>query len=211
MRYIFLLMMLTGMLFSAQQKQIIVGSFSIESNALFYSIDVQKTVDNNPELKKLLEKYGVKVEYRKIGKYNVVSIYPFNDYPSLFVSIAELHKYYPDAYAIRYPAFDSMLKTPVEKNDEPIIEDEDEDVQETAQVEKVNDLPQEVKTQELKTIVPKSVEPKEPEIKYEAPSPVIQKDESLDTNDLILLIILLLVVIGFVAYKIKTKNKVIEV
>ena len=209
MRYIVLVMMMAGMLFSAQQKQIILGSFSIESNALFYSIHVQKHVDKDAELKKLIDKYSLKVEYKKVGAYNVVSISPFDDYPSLFVTIAEVKKHYPAAYAINFPAFASQLANKT-MSDEPIAQEPEEEVaedttesqeqaveEETAQQE---EMPQQQQEEEIKY---------EPKIDNPIALPIeeLESEESLVMSDLILLIALLLVIIGFVLYKINMKKK----
>lgn len=204
MRYIILVMMMAGMLFSAQQKQIILGSFSIESNALFYSIDVQKHVDKDAGLKKLIDKYSLKVEYKKVGAYNVVSISHFNDYPSLFVTIAEVQKHYPAAYAINFPALASQILNKT-ISDEPMPQEEV--AQDTTKLQE--------EAVEEETAQQEEMPQQEEEIKYEPKmdntKPLLiaetESESSLVMFDLILLIALLLVIIGFVLYKIKMKKQ----
>lgn len=205
MKYLFIMVMLATMLFSQQKKQIILGSFSIESNALFYSLYVQKHVDRDAGLKRLMDKYALKIEYKKVGDYNVVSISPFENYPSLFETIAEVKKHYPEAYAINFPANKSqLLQKPL--STEPTMPEVEEDIAEPEQT-----------TQEAQEIVPEEeiAVPDEPEIKYEPqkinkPVPLPRQTEvqnTYETFDLVMLIVLLLVLIGFVVYKIQTKKE----
>ena len=209
MRYIFLMLMLTGMLFSAQQRQIILGSFSIESNALFYSIDVQKTVDSEYRLKEVMEKYSLKLEYKKVGDYNVVTIYPFDNYPSLFKTIDIVKHYYPKAYAIKYPAFASSLKTV-----EPTVKEEEVAVEEEYEEEVVDDAKEDLVESEDEEVLVQEPVVEQEEIKYEPQkpqAPVMMKmpevEPMITTDDMYLLLGLLLAIIGFVIYKIKAKKK----
>lgn len=203
MRYLFLTMMMVGMLYSAQQRQIIVGSFSIERNALFYSVDVQKQIDEDKELKTLMKKYSLKLDYKAVGAYHVVSISPFKDNPSLFDTINKVQKHYPAAYAINFPAYASMSPAPVV---EVVV---DEIVEPIAKVQ-----PAEVKVEEVK---PKVVEPVKNDVKYEAPvvkkptPPAVPKETASKStfvmSDMISLALLLLAIIGFVVYKKKMKKE----
>lgn len=193
MKLIFMMVMLATMLFSQQQKQIILGSFSIERNALFYSVEVQKNVDTDAQLKRLIDKYSLKVEYKKVGPYNVVSICAFDDNPSLFETIAVVKKHYPTAYAIRFPALASAIQTP--SIEEELMVQEEELVPVVAKVEVV----EEVKALEVK--------PVEPEVKHKPQTPQVDSsDESYSFEELLLIIALLLGVIGFVLYKINMKK-----
>ena len=182
MRYIFMMMILATMLFSQQQRQIILGSFSIESNALFYSLDAQKHVAQDAKLKKLIDKYSLEVEYNKVGDYNVVTIYPFDDYPSLFATIAVVKKYYPSAYAIKYPALATLFKA-------RSFEEEEEK-------ESIFDK-EESQTQDIKY---------EPKLFQAEPLEVDTSSQSFSMDELLLLIALLLVLIVFILYKIKVKK-----
>lgn len=194
MRYILMMAMLVSMLFAQQQKQIILGSFSIERNALFYSVEVQKNVDTDAQLKRLIDKYSLKVEYKKVGPYNVVSICAFDDNPSLFETIAVVKKHYPTAYAIRFPALASAIQTPSIAEEELMVQEE-ELVPVVAKVEVV----EEVKALEVK--------PVEPEVKHKPQTPQVDSsDESYSFEELLLIIALLLGVIGFVLYKINMKK-----
>ena len=187
MKLIFMMVMLATMLFSQQQKQIILGSFSIERNALFYSVEVQKNVDTDAQLKRLIDKYSLKVEYKKVGSYNVVSICAFDDNPSLFETIAVVKKHYPTAYAIRFPAFASAIQAPYALEDEPMLQEEEPVFQE-------------------EVTVPLAVAEVAQEVKVQTPK-VDSSDESYSFEELLLLIVLLLGVIGFVLYKINMKKK----
>jgi len=219
MKFIFLIMSFASMLFSAQQRQIVLGSFSIESNALFYSLSVQKTIDTDENLKSLLEKYNVKVEYKKIGAYNVVAICPFDDYPSLFQTIAAVKKHYPQAYAIRFPAFSTMIEKkqveekvieeePVIKKPEPMqISDEEPDIAELeTEVKALEDEPE---AQKSELVEPEFVPAASPVVKKPTPlpAPVQMMDEADNFNEIMLLLLLLLVIIAYIIYKIKAKKK----
>ena len=197
MKLILMMVMLATMLFSQQQKQIILGSFSIERNALFYSVEVQKNVDSDAQLKRLIDKYSLKVEYKKVGAYNVVSICAFDDNPSLFETIAVVKKHYPTAYAIRFPAFASAIQTPYALEEEPMLQEEEPVFQEEVPVPlAVAEVAQEVKVLKVKPV----------EVKAQTPK-VDSSDESYSFEELLLLIALLLGVIGFVVYKINMKKK----
>ena len=208
MKYIFMMVMLATVLFSQQQKQIILGSFSIESNALFYSIHVQKHVDSDAHLKKLMDKYSLKLEYKKVGAYNVVSISPFADYPSLFQTIAEIKKSYPQAYAINFPANQSEVVLN-QSSTEPAIAEEDvvrpeidKEMQETIDEVVKEEVIEEVAAEEAPQM-------EEPEIKYEPQKidkPAPTQAGAYETFDLMMLVLLLLALIGFVVYKIQTKK-----
>lgn len=204
MRFVVLMMMLVGVLFSAQQRQIIIGSFSIESNALFYSIAVQKKINEEDRLKALVEKYSLNIEYKKIGAYNVVTIYPFENYSSLFEAIGSFKHYYPKAYSIRYPAFSSAVEVEEVVEIEEVEESRERVVEENIEENIENDVEKELIIEEVST-------PLSPEIKYEPKALKKFEPSQNSMTDLILLIALLLVVIGFVIYKLKMKKKVIEV
>ena len=212
MKYILTLLMLTGVLFSAQQKQIIIGSFSKESNALFYSLDVQKKIDADEKLQALMQKYGFKLEYNKVGNYHVVRLYPFDNYPSLVVTINKFQEYYPEAYAIRYPAFVTSKSIPkvvkqtvIEK--ESMNDAEDDDTQmETAVLD-------------VEAPEPENIKIPEADLKYEPqkvqkqvapvviPTPIVVEEASFAMTDILLVVALLLVLIAFIIYKIKMKKK----
>ena len=205
MRYIFLTMMFVSVLFSAQQRQIILGSFSVESNALFYSLEVQKKVDADTDLKRLMDKYSAKVEYKKVGNYSVVAICPFPGYPSLFQTMAEVQKQFPEAYAIKYPAFASMIQAKPMIEDEPTVIEKVEAIQD--EVLQEEELAQEVESLEAEDeplIVPDFTSV----VKKPTPLPIpIAEVEADNYDEIMLILLLLLVVIAYIIYKLKTKKK----
>jgi len=207
MRYIFLMMMFVSVLFSAQQRQIILGSFSIKSNATSYFSSVQKTVDTDEELKRLMDKYSLKVEHKKVGDYNVVSICPFTDYPSLFQTMAEVKKQFPEAYAIKYPAFPSMMQ------EKPVMQEKPEVVEEEVQDKVVTEaLQEEELAQDVEALAiedePLAVPDFSAAVKKPAPIPTpIVEAQTDDYDEIMLVILLLLVIIAYIIYKIKTKKR----
>ncbi len=218
MRLIFLVSIFASMLFSAQQRQIIIGSFSIQSNAKSYVKLAQEEFNRDVKLKQLMDKYGLKVELKKIASYNVVSICPFDGYPSLFKTMAAVKKHYPQAYSIKLRAFTPKIRTESEvvEDNSSALEEEATALDEEALLLDEEALKEDQLTTEVDAVQEAANEPiVVPEIAPVAkiptpiPSPISQVQEADNTQELLLLLLLLLVVIAYVVYKIKTKKKVI--
>lgn len=99
MKSILLLIMLTTMLFS-NEKQIIVGSFIQENNALNSLITLNKHILDNEKLSTLINKNSIKVEIKKIGQYHAISLSPFTSYRQMLRTLITLDSYYDDAYVL---------------------------------------------------------------------------------------------------------------
>ncbi len=220
MRFIFLVTIFASMLFSAQQRQIIIGSFSIQSNAKSYAKLAREELNRDVKLKQLMDKYGLKVELKKIASYNVVSICPFDSYPTLFQTIAVVKKHYPQAYSIKLPTSTPMVHTkPKVIEEEPLaIKEEAVALDEEAVALDEETLKEEQLVAEVDAVQEAADEPIiVPEIEPMAdistpepiPTPIPQVQEADNTQELLLLLLLLLVVIAYVVYKVKTKKKVI--
>ncbi|MFT5835513.1 MAG: hypothetical protein ACI9RG_000406 [Sulfurimonas sp.] len=99
MKLIFLVIILTTMLFSSQ-KQIIVGSFLQENNALNALVRLNSQILSDDKLSKLINKNSIEVELKKMGEYNAISLSPFNSYVQLLRTLRALEKHYGDAYVL---------------------------------------------------------------------------------------------------------------
>ena len=208
MKFIFLVTMFTTMLFSAQQRQIVIGSFSVESNALNYTKVVQEQLRGDDVLNGLMQKYALKVEHKKVGDYNVVSLCAFENYPSLFETIAVVQKYYPQAYAIKFPAFGAKEQPkPTLLQEPPVVEEQPDALEEEAlkeeELSKEIDAVQEAADEPI--VVPEVTPVVQKPMPAPTPLPAIQ--ESDNTQELLLLVLLLIVIIAYVVYKIKTKKR----
>ncbi len=209
MRFIFLVTIFASMLFSAQQKQIIIGSFSIQSNAENFAKNAQEELNNDVKLKQLMDKYGLKIELKKIASYNAVSICPFDSYPALFQTIAVVKNHYPQAYAINFPAFAPKAEKTEIIQEEKAAALEEEVAALDAEVAKEEELLADDAVQEAadEPIIVPEVAPVEKK-PTPIPAPIPQVQETDNTQELLLLLLLLIVVVAYVVYKMKTKKKV---
>ncbi|WP_373001538.1 hypothetical protein [Sulfurimonas sp.] len=99
MKSILLLLMLTTMLFS-NEKQIIVGSFLQEKNALNSLVKLNNHILRDDKLSALINKNSVEVKLKKIGEYHAASLSPFTSYVQLLRTLRALESYYDDAYVL---------------------------------------------------------------------------------------------------------------
>ena len=161
-------------------------------------------IDEDSELKALMQKHSLKLEYKKVGDYNVVSICPFENYSSLFVTIAAVQKYYPKAYAINFPAFPNHAvevqesEPDVEAKEPEVAVEEDVAEELVAEIQVVNAQDSDIRFE------PASMQKPMP---MPAAIPMAENEQMLSTDDLMLLGALLLAIIGFIIYKIKAKKE----
>ncbi len=119
MKSILLLIMLTTMLFS-NEKQIIVGSFIQENNALNSLITLNKHILDNKKLSTLINKNSIKVEIKKIGQYNAISLSPFTSYRQMLRTLVVLDSYYDDAYVLDHGHKITMIQVEAKKTIEVV-------------------------------------------------------------------------------------------
>ena len=102
MKLLFLILLLTTMLFS-QQRQIILGCYINEENAQKEIEKLNELMVSDSKLKKLVERDSLKGELKKVGDYNVITLSHFDTYGQLFLGIDILKAIYDDAYVLDYP------------------------------------------------------------------------------------------------------------
>ena len=102
MKIIYVMVLLSSMLF-AMQKQMILGSYSIEKNGLNAVLIAQKQVQNDEKLKSLMENGSLEIMSTKISDYTVVSVNIFSTYTDLLPAMKVFKTYYGDAFALNYP------------------------------------------------------------------------------------------------------------
>ncbi len=184
MKHILLIILLSTMLFSAQ-KQIILGSFLHINNALNDLKRLESYIENDDKLKKLVKINSIRSEFVTVGKYHVVAMSPIDSYVQLLRTLKALEKYYDDAYVLDYPLKVEMLESkpkpkPVEVKSEPVKE-----------VKKV------IVTPKKKVAVKKIIIP---EIEEEHNNYLLES----------ILALLILIALGYIIYKRRTKNEDID-
>ena len=104
MKILYVLALLSSLLFSMDaQKQIILGSYSIEKNGLTAVETTKKQISNDQKLQELMDKYSLRTISTVISGYTVVSINHFNSYSDLLASLKAFKTYYDDAFVLNYP------------------------------------------------------------------------------------------------------------
>ncbi|WP_455755547.1 hypothetical protein [Sulfurimonas sp.] len=108
MKKIFLVVLFSTMLF-AGQKQIILGSYLEEKNAVDGVEKLKEHIEDSDKLSWLKKIGAIEAKYKKVGKYFVVYLMP-EDRKQLFRAYAGVKRYYNDAYAIEYSASGASSK-----------------------------------------------------------------------------------------------------
>lgn len=101
MKSIFLMILLSTMLFS-YEKQIILGNYNNDINVKDAVKKIESLSKSDSKLEKLLKKNSIKVVSKNIGKYKVVSLVSFNSYTQLLRTLDVLNKYYDGLYVLDY-------------------------------------------------------------------------------------------------------------
>lgn len=109
MKFLLAVLLFSSMLF-AMQKQIIVGCYSVQSNAKNALNTLKKQIEKDNFLLELVQKNKLKAVNAEISGYHVVSINYFDSYTQTSKAVKALKKYYPDAYTLRYPIETSVVK-----------------------------------------------------------------------------------------------------
>jgi hypothetical protein len=102
MKLLVMIVMMSSLLFS-WQKQIILGSYSVESNGKRALQTINKQIDEDAQLKGFIEDYKLRSINTVISDYTVVSVNAFESYKELLNTMLVLKRYYPDAYVLKYP------------------------------------------------------------------------------------------------------------
>jgi len=122
MKQIFLVVLLSTILFSAP-RQIILGSYTEEKNAIEGVQKLQEHIEDSDKLSWLKKTNVIEANYKKVGKYFVVYLLPKGNKNQVFRAYNALERYYEDAYVIEYaPEVGAMQKIKVTDRVE-VIED----------------------------------------------------------------------------------------
>ena len=190
MKSILLLFMLTTMLFS-NEKQIIVGSFLQENNALNSIVKLNNHILGDDKLSTLINKNSIEVELKKIGKYNAIALSPFTSYVQLLRTLKALESYYDDAYVLDNGEKITMSQVVAKKV-----------VEEKAQPVKVkSEKPKEVVKPKVKTNDSVGVKT---HTKVKAPTSYVEEEQDFTLE--IALVLLLLIGGIYIVYK-RAKQK----
>ena len=102
MKLLVIVILFSSILFSAQ-KQIILGSYSVQSNGIGAVKTVTKQIENDENLQELMQKNSLRVISTKISGYTVVSVNALGSYTELLRTLKIFKTYYTDAFVLTYP------------------------------------------------------------------------------------------------------------
>lgn len=102
MKLIYMVILFSSMLFG-MQKQIILGSYALDSNGQNAVQNAKEKIQNDEKLKTIIEKNSAKVMATKVSNYTVVSVNVFETYSDLLPAMEALKPYYKDAFSLNYP------------------------------------------------------------------------------------------------------------
>lgn len=102
MKLLLVLFILSSTLFS-WQKQIIIGSYAVESNGKRALNTLNTQIENDLQLQAFTKKHSLRTINTEISNYTVVSINAFESYQSLLNTMNVLKVYYGDAFVLPYP------------------------------------------------------------------------------------------------------------
>jgi len=119
MKQIFLVILFSTMLFSAQ-KQIILGSYMEERNAIDGVQKLEANIEDSDKLSWLKKKGVIEAKYKRVGKYFVVYLMPTGDKNQLFRAYNGVERYYKDAYVVDYQPSTEESDTKVSRVEEPV-------------------------------------------------------------------------------------------
>ena len=150
MKFIVMIVMMSSLLLS-WPKQIILGSYTVEDNAVSALSGINKKIEEDAKLQALVNEHSLKTKNTLIGDYTVVSINEFNSYVSLLRTYNVLKNYYADAYVLKYPA-GSMTQMETEEALEAKASQEIADEEKRAELKKLlEEEPQESKSESEST------------------------------------------------------------
>ena len=111
MKLLLTIILLSSVLFSKEpKKQIILGSYSVKTNAVNAASTLNKQIESDKKLQKFMKSNSLNVTNTLISGYTVVSVNEFDTYKSLFICMNLFQKYYDDAYVLSYPAVNIVKK-----------------------------------------------------------------------------------------------------
>ena len=202
MRQIFLVLLFSTMLFSAQ-KQIILGCFLQEKYAQQELEKLKKYLKNDRYLIKVTEVNSLRAELTKSEGFRVLRLASFEDQKQLFLTLHLLKKYYNDSYVLDFSlAKQTTQKEPLQvKEVIPVVEKEI--VVREEKIEKI-EVVKEVKVPVVAS-TPKKI--KEPEVVPSSTKKTVEEETYYVEYLLGFLVLLAVSGIGFLFYKMNVKVK----
>ena len=200
MKSILLILMLTTILLSSE-KQIIVGSYLEEKNALNALVRLESHTRTDTKLSKLINLNSIEVELKKMGDYHAISLFPFTNYVQLLRTLKSLKSYYPDAYVLDNGEKINMAEVISKVKAQEVLEEVkapvEKEVQKQTKAVKVESLINKKKTPDLYRIKDDSIKQKQ------------QEEEKDDKMEIILALaaLLFLLALGIFIFKIFKKKK----
>ncbi|WP_294964730.1 hypothetical protein [Sulfurimonas sp.] len=198
MKLIFLVTILTTMLFSSQ-KQIIVGSFLQENNALNALVRLNSQILSDDKLSKLINKNSIEVEFKKMGQYNAISLSPFSNYVQLLRTLRALERHYGDAYVLDNGKKMTMTEVVSKVEVQEMLAPIEVETKVVEKIEKIEEkIEEKIKTDDV--IIEKKV------VKLKKVVPYVKEEK--DYTYEIVLSLLVLLGAGFIIFKTsRTKKK----
>ena len=214
MRQIFLLLLFSTMLFSAQ-KQIILGCFLQEKFAQQELEKLKKYLENDKYLIKVTEVNSLRAELTKSEGFSVLRLASFEDNNQLFLTLHLLKKYYRDSYVLDFSLSEEITQkefvkvkevVTVAEKEMPVMEEKIENIE-------VKEVPlQEEKVEVIKEVKPSTILSTPKKIKEPVVAPSLTKkiveEETYYVEYLLGLLALLAASgVGFLFHKMNTKAK----
>ncbi len=146
MKFLLTIFLLSTLLF-AVQRQVIVGCYSIKSNAKNALILLNKKIQDDVGLQNLMQKEQLRVINTPIGDYTVVSINYFESYLHTYEIMKILKAHYDDIYSLPYPSrgirgkeYLKDVETKFKKEANEILQEKTEEKIDVILEEEVNEM-----------------------------------------------------------------------
>jgi len=207
MKLLFIVMLMASALLS-WDKQIILGSYSIENNGKVALSTLNKRIEKDKKLQNYIQKFNLKTTNTVIGDYTVVSIYSFDSFVSLLRTLKHLKTYYSDAYVLHFPSKSSTQEILVHSQENISVQPQQSSVVDSEEADLVEneaspsvDLEQESNEETMNSEKSAEVETPVQEATKDSQKTVVQaeKVDNENESDNLLYYILGLVVLGLIA------------
>jgi len=230
MKLLFLILLSSSILFS-QERQLILGCYLEKDNAKRAIERLNKILNSDVSIKKLVKRDSLKSELKQVEGYGVVTLSHFDTYAQLFLGLYLLKHYYHDAYVLDYPFSKKVIKeklivpeTKVEKTKENIVIKDITKKEIVKEEVETKVIPKIEETVNVEVVVePKKVEVIKEVVKNEEPQSFKEeesdneeilvtevKDDNYIIYGLVSVIVLILISIGLFVYLKSEKEEVDE-
>lgn len=177
MKLIVMIIMFSSILFG-WQKQIIVGSYSVENNGKRALRTINKQIESDIQLQAFMKEYSLRAINTEISNYTVVSVNAFESYTALLNTMKVLKVYYEDAYVLKYPTQNIRDAENLEDIEaKAAVEQEIEDTEDELKRAELKRLLEEeaLEAELMETYAQKSVEVEKTQEPVEEITPVVEE------------------------------------